>query len=124
MCGGKLLTTRTITLLPFTGKEKVLQQHLVLQLFFSVYKPFTKDSFVTFLSVIIFRDQSMSWQIFSHDVGISRTNKFCLILISFSTERTMALMSIADRLEFESDLCAVEAEVRAGVNEEYAEKKD
>ena len=36
----------------------------------------------------------------------------------------MALMSVADRLEFESDLCLVEAEVRAGVNENYAKKKD
>ena len=36
----------------------------------------------------------------------------------------MALMSIADRLEFESDLGLVKAEVRAGVNEDYAKKKD
>ena len=36
----------------------------------------------------------------------------------------MALMSIKDRLEFESDLGIVEAEVRAGVNEDYAKKKD
>ena len=34
----------------------------------------------------------------------------------------MALMSIEDRLEFESDLGLVEAEVRAGVNEDYAKK--
>ena len=33
-------------------------------------------------------------------------------------------MSIKDRLEFESDLGIVEAEVRAGVNEDYAKKKD
>ena len=33
-------------------------------------------------------------------------------------------MSIEDRLEFESDLGIVEAEVRAGVNEDYAKKKD
>ena len=36
----------------------------------------------------------------------------------------MALMSIEDRLEFESDLCACEAEVRAGVTEDYARRKD
>ena len=36
----------------------------------------------------------------------------------------MALMSIADRLEFKSDLCLVEAEVRVGVNEDYIKKKD
>ena len=33
-------------------------------------------------------------------------------------------MSIADRPEFESDLSLVEAEVRAGVNEDYAKKKN
>ena len=32
-------------------------------------------------------------------------------------------MSIEDRLEFKSDLCAVKAEVRAGVNEEHAQKR-
>ena len=36
----------------------------------------------------------------------------------------MALMSIADGLEFESDLCAVKAEVRAGVTEDYSKRKD
>ena len=36
----------------------------------------------------------------------------------------MMLMSIADRLEFESDLCAVKAEVRTGVNEDYTRTKD
>ena len=35
----------------------------------------------------------------------------------------MALMSIEDRLEFESDLCLVAVEVRAGVTEEYANRK-
>ena len=36
----------------------------------------------------------------------------------------MTLMSIADRLEFKSDLCAVEAEVRAKVTEDYSKRKD
>ena len=36
----------------------------------------------------------------------------------------MALMSIEDQLEFESNLCIVKAKVRAGVNEEYADRKD
>ena len=36
----------------------------------------------------------------------------------------MAAMSIEDRNEFESDLRIVEAEVRSGVNEDYADRKD
>ena len=36
----------------------------------------------------------------------------------------MALMFIEDCLEFESDLCIVQAEVRTGVNEECAYRKD
>ena len=36
----------------------------------------------------------------------------------------MAAMSIEDRNEFESDLRLVEAEVRSGVNEDYADRKD
>ena len=33
-------------------------------------------------------------------------------------------MSIEDRNEFESDLRIVEAEVQAGINEDYADRKD
>ena len=74
-------TTRTIMLLQFTGKEKGLPRRLVQQLSCFAYKLFTKDSFVMFLCEIIYRDRSMSWQIFSPDVGISQMNKFCLTLI-------------------------------------------
>ena len=35
----------------------------------------------------------------------------------------MALISIEDRLEFESDLCLVTAEVKGGVPKEYANRK-
>ena len=60
----------------------------------------------------------MSWQIFYHKVGISLMNKFCLISIYiFHRENYGAL-------EFESNLGLVKAEVRAGINEDYAKKKD
>ena len=81
MCMRRPLTIFTTTLPPYFGNGKVPQLRLVQQPFFSVFKPFTNDSFVMFLFVIISLDLSMPWQIFPHDVGTLLTIKFCLILI-------------------------------------------